>query len=387
MKKLCMSFLSENFSGFTFFSKLKQVLKEPENLTDEQFRIINTYVLSIICIFFLVINIFVNRDNPNPEVFFVISLVIAIKCSSILCLYYRILPVTVVQPISIGVLAMLGYFILMTSSYDATGSLVWFIIFPPMIMFVMKLYSGTVVFLLYFLSLCLLILSPLNFLVSDNFTEPQLFRFLLAFCGSFIFSFSTEYLRYRTKAALVKAYRKHEEYAITDPLTGLKNRRGFDKILPKVLSQAEKDSVHYTVMLADIDHFKSINDTYGHDVGDAVLQHISQILLSQKSPQDYVFRWGGEEFILLMSHVSHEQASSIANRIRLACKSSPYIVEKQNPDNPNDLVARELSVTMSIGYHVAPYYVCPWQTIKHADNNVYKSKANGRDCVFGNGEK
>ncbi len=372
MEKIIDSFIDKGATKLPILKTLKEIMSSPEKLTDTQLRTINTYILALTSIILLPFAFLINIENFYSPITSGILLLLSVKIFLLVSLHYKLLSVNVVQPLSVLSLALFGYFILLSDNFDPSGSLVWFIIFPPMIMFTMNLKAGTISFFVYYLSLCLLVFSPLSIYLNKNLTQPQLLRFLIAVLGAFVFSWFIEFIRFKTKSALLTAYKKNEEYAFTDVLTNLKNRRSFNKIMPEVIKKTKIDDSHFTLMLIDIDYFKKINDTYGHDMGDLALQHVSKILETQKNPTDYAFRWGGEEFVLLMPTLSVSHAEDAANRIRLKVEKTPYILD--------DTV---LNITVSIGYYVGNSKSTQHEAITLADENVYTAKSNGRNCVIG----
>ncbi len=357
----------------TCYKKFKTIMKSPENLTDLQFRMINTYLLGIISIIIMLFSFILNLGHATSNIFYLVTFFIFLLTASLIGLYTNKISINIAQPTCICVLAALGYYILITDSYDASESLVWFIIFPPMILFTMGLHLGSVLATIYFLSLCVLTLTPLNFLLSDAFTHTQILRFLIAFLGAFLFSFCTEYIRYKTKSALVKAYKLNQMLAFTDPLTGLGNRRSFEDKISKLITEIKENKIPLTIMLIDIDHFKSINDTHGHDIGDLAIKHLSQILMSQKNIFDFVFRWGGEEFLLLMPKLNQAKAKVVAERIRLTTEQTTF----------SDIKQGTIKFTISIGYSTDENTYNIVEMIKKADQNLYKAKKNGRNCAIG----
>ena len=151
----------------------------------------------------------------------------------------------------------------------------------------------------------------------------------------------------------------------TDPLTGLYNRRGMQLTL--TLWRAEKRP--FAVVALDIDHFKQVNDTYGHDVGDRVLQKLAELLRSCSRDDDVVCRVGGEEFLMLLPDVSQATAAKVAERLRQTVESS--VVEP---------VGR---VTISAGVALWPQHSRdPSQVLKGADQQLYAAKAAGRNRVM-----
>lgn len=114
-----------------------------------------------------------------------------------------------------------------------------------------------------------------------------------------------------------------EELALTDALTGLPNRRAIEDWAASQLSNAARHGFPFWVALADLDHFKQVNDTFGHDAGDAVLKRFSKILKSSLRKGDLCGRLGGEEFLLVLTHTNKENALKVIDRIRMELSSTP----------------------------------------------------------------
>ena len=106
------------------------------------------------------------------------------------------------------------------------------------------------------------------------------------------------------------------EHATTDPLTGLNNRRAIKPQLHSEIARARRHGSTFTVVMADLDHFKRINDDYGHNIGDGVLQMLAGRLRAAIRQEDRPVRWGGEEFLVFMPEIGSEQARVVAERIR-----------------------------------------------------------------------
>lgn len=158
------------------------------------------------------------------------------------------------------------------------------------------------------------------------------------------------------------------EYAIKDPLTGLYNRTLLDTLLHQAIQQSKRTNVAMTILIIDIDHFKSINDTYGHDAGDTVLREVSELLLGRMRSVDKVFRLGGEEFLALLFGTDAESSKQVAEELRHAV-SSLRIVSGQS------------SITASIGIATLSPGEDSTAWIKRADENLYHAKQQGRNRV------
>lgn len=165
--------------------------------------------------------------------------------------------------------------------------------------------------------------------------------------------------------AEVDLARTHEREATTDRLTETLNRRGLEPYLAREMSLADRHHVPFSVVLLDIDHFKSINDVYGHNVGDNVLRAVGEVIRKSARTSDLVGRWGGEEFLLLLPHTDLTHARLAADRIRSAVERARVLEARP--------------VTLSAG--VAEF--APADTAKslvqRADKQLYAAKAAGRN--------
>ncbi len=169
------------------------------------------------------------------------------------------------------------------------------------------------------------------------------------------------------------------ELAITDQLTGLYNRRFLDTQLAPLVHRAQCGGDPVSVMTVDIDHFKRCNDTFGHDVGDAVLREFAARLASNTRPSDYACRQGGEEFIVVMPRTTGDIACLAAERLRRAIAASGFII----PGLPH-----ALDVTISIGVASTEGADDTTETLlKRADEALYEAKRGGRNRVIGKAAK
>ncbi len=163
------------------------------------------------------------------------------------------------------------------------------------------------------------------------------------------------------------------ELAVTDPLTGLHNRRYMAGQLSGLVRRAARGGEPVAALLVDIDHFKRINDSFGHDVGDDVLREFAVRLATNVRAIDLACRYGGEEFVVIMPDTGLETAHRIAERLRLHVAGSPFRVSG---------VEDPLSVTISIGVAcTGDVEESPDQLLKRADEAVYDAKAKGRNQV------
>ncbi len=154
-----------------------------------------------------------------------------------------------------------------------------------------------------------------------------------------------------------------------DALTDLYNRRSCDKMLRTTINKARNNNRTFCTVLADIDHFKSINDTYGHESGDIVLQNVAKILKTHIHKQGYVGRWGGEEFLMVYENCNLEQAKEQLGTLQTILRETTHKFDNG-----------EVHVTLTFGV-VCDSSLEPHELIKKADENLYMGKANGRDCI------
>ena len=162
------------------------------------------------------------------------------------------------------------------------------------------------------------------------------------------------------------------QMAVTDPLTGLHNRRYLESHLGGLIDTAADGDKPLSLMILDIDHFKSVNDTFGHDVGDEVLKSFAERIKTVIRGVDVFCRLGGEEFIIVMPDTSLDIAGRVAERVRQAVGEVLFSIEGG---------ARQISVTVSIGLAERRNGREADAVLKRADRALYRSKAAGRNRV------
>jgi diguanylate cyclase (GGDEF)-like protein/PAS domain S-box-containing protein len=169
----------------------------------------------------------------------------------------------------------------------------------------------------------------------------------------------------------IKLVNELENLSKTDSLTGLLNRRTLLEIAAKEISRYQRSGTVFCLLMLDLDHFKNINDTYGHAGGDKILQAVAELLKEQERPYDYAVRMGGEEFCILLSNTSMKQAYRFAERIKKLI-SEINIYEK----------GQSIKITTSIGIsEVIKTDINLESTLKRADEALYNAKEAGRNCI------
>ncbi|MFN3740892.1 MAG: diguanylate cyclase [Thermodesulfovibrionales bacterium] len=167
--------------------------------------------------------------------------------------------------------------------------------------------------------------------------------------------------------------RRLEIMAITDHLTEIYNRRHFEEILKREFTRALRYNLHLSCLMCDIDHFKRINDTFGHAAGDTVLKEVARLIYSSLREIDVIARWGGEEFIVLLTQAKKADAKKVAERVLQSVSAYKF---QGLPENEK--------ITVSIGVASIPEDrdIDNWEKlIKAADEALYRAKRNGRNRV------
>ena len=216
------------------------------------------------------------------------------------------------------------------------------------------------------------------------------FRVLLSLAAVVVFAFVGIVKQARLERELANANRELLDASLTDVLTGVRNRRFFTNSIEADVQQVlrsfasdpsvdvrNRDLVFY---LIDIDHFKKVNDQFGHKIGDQVLAEVARRINSAARLSDAVIRWGGEEFLLLSRYTDRKEAHILANRLLDAVGSRPYRVEVSNA---------ELRISCSIGWASFPWTEMEPKLVSHeqvlvlADYALYQAKGSGRNRAVG----
>ena len=174
-------------------------------------------------------------------------------------------------------------------------------------------------------------------------------------------------------AELLEAKKRLELLSITDQLTGLKNRRYFDGCYTSEYKRACRSQSSISVMVIDIDHFKRVNDTYGHLVGDECIRLVAQAIhVHSQRPGDMAFRYGGEEFVVLLTDTDCGGSSSVAQLIRQEVEHIQYRYDGSVVD---------LSVSIGIATTIPNDEIGAKNLLQQADDALYQAKENGRNRV------
>ena len=178
-------------------------------------------------------------------------------------------------------------------------------------------------------------------------------------------------VRYAVK--LGATLRQLREEALRDELTGLLNRRELQALLQNEWLRAVRFKRPFALGIADIDHFKQVNDTYGHPIGDRVIRHVGEVMETTLRRLDRVARFGGEEYAILMPETGRREAGIAMERVRAALAQAPCVLPE---------AGLQIAVTLSIGVAVPlEDATSPDELIAAADRRLYAAKRSGRDAV------
>lgn len=194
----------------------------------------------------------------------------------------------------------------------------------------------------------------------------DLVALVLLFCGGFALVVTR--LSFVTTSDVVRIA-KLERDAIEDPLTGTYNRRYLDSKMAEEVERAKRLHIPLSAVLIDLDHFKHVNDTYGHDVGDMVLRHVCGLIIASARPSDTVIRYGGEEFVVIAPNCSTADAATLGERMRQTIADSALSLPDGN----------DLAVTASLGVSSLSSNGSSSDMLRAADQALYSAKRSGRN--------
>ncbi len=251
-----------------------------------------------------------------------------------------------------------------------------------------KLTTMEVIVIVFFSLICTILMDYLNayerlqlFILSNNLTVfDEFIVFFPAFIAMGFILFSTKKVRelglevkrrQDAEKALLESEKNYRHLSITDELTGLFNQRHFFDRLKAELDRAERYSKTLSIILMDVDDFKIFNDTHGHLEGDKVLHAIGHIITSYIRSSDIAFRYGGEEFVVIMPETNGSSASKVAERIRKGFKGHPFTTQTSSTEH----LTLSLGITEFISGEKIDRFV------KRADANMYTAKKTGKDRI------
>ncbi|MEA2028283.1 MAG: GGDEF domain-containing protein, partial [Campylobacterota bacterium] len=202
-------------------------------------------------------------------------------------------------------------------------------------------------------------------IISATQEEYERIHTLIHFIDDYIDSAKTEFVSKKLMHQL-------QETSRHDPLTNLYNRKYLDEYIEEAMFEHDENGTNYGILMADIDYFKMINDTYGHAVGDEALKIIARVLSDNITSKDLVVRYGGEEFIVVLYECNRERLSEVAQRIRTE------FAKQKIKTATGTTFTKTISIGGALLPDDAPNF---WKVIKLADVALYDAKNGGRDRV------
>lgn len=267
------------------------------------------------------------------------------------------------------VLIVFGWWLVATGGSDGNGFL-WIFAIPPFVLSTLGLWRGLLLMLVFFFG----ILAELFFINSalsiHSFPDSFILHFLLSLSLCTVFVALTESARRHSEQKLIALSHEMARCARIDPLTGLDNRRSLCEKFDYEQIRAKRNDSRLSLIMCDVDHFKTINDTFGHSCGDYILREMASLLSASVRAQDIVCRWGGEEFLLLLPDTTENGASKLAEKIRVLIEQYTF-----------SYYGNPVPVTLSLGVHECGNEGHADYHIRMADQKLYMAKDRGRNTV------
>lgn len=268
------------------------------------------------------------------------------------------------------VMSLLAFYLLCTGGSNNTGPL-WFYILPSLIFYILGLHRGAVMLgALLCLSVGILYI-PGHPLLMTTYDGAFVHRFIGSLFSVSVIAWAYEYSKEDGRRELLSLSRRLNDLSRRDELTGLANRRDMLERIQREIDRHERNSLPFSIIIADIDHFKQINDTYGHECGDNMLRLIGETLTANVQKRDLVSRWGGEELLILLPETDLVRAHAIAERLRKIIGMTRLTCGEA-----------QVGVTLSLGVTEFSGELSISEFVSLADSYMYLAKSAGRDTIY-----
>ncbi len=254
---------------------------------------------------------------------------------------------------------------------ENTG-LYWIFLVPITLFVFFGHVKGLILNIIIFIGLAVMLINPEYILAEYRSEETS--RFIASYIVNMAFCFINEFFRSRSHEELAMMNFEKQRQANSDPLTVLPNRRFVESIFFKMAISSPQNYLPLMFVVLDIDFFKKVNDTYGHDIGDEVLKHIAMLLKTNTRDTDIVARTGGEEFLIIFPSTSLEQGLEVTKKIKNIIEKTPFTKENKTG---NILV----NITVSMGCVSIDCVNEIDIALKQADELLYQAKNNGRNRI------
>jgi diguanylate cyclase (GGDEF)-like protein len=262
---------------------------------------------------------------------------------------------------------MLMIFLVYSGGVDNTGPL-WIFIVSPVSLFLLGLKRGLIEISIFFLIICFIFFLPYD--IFSNAVYPINFkvRLVYVFVTVTFLSACYEYFREESYKETLVISKQYERLASTDQLTKLCNRRSVLMMMEKESSRISRNNESMSIILCDVDHFKQVNDQYGHNAGDKVLIRLGEIFTKTIREQDTVARWGGEEFLFLLPQTTAKNAEVLAHKVHNELTKESVHYE-----------GTDIKITVSMGIAQMAANQDIHEVINQADKYLYEAKHAGRN--------
>ncbi|GAA3971876.1 diguanylate cyclase [Allohahella marinimesophila] len=285
---------------------------------------------------------------------------------------------------NITVFAMSALILLLVATGGEKGTAaLWSYIYPLLITYVIGLRRGIIYCTLMYIALFTIVLVPEVLGLQSPYSDEFKLRYLLSYLFTTLFSFVIESSRQASSDELLRLGKDIETASRMDVLTGLANRRHMQSLLDEAEYDYGRSETDYAVLMVDVDHFKKVNDRYGHSAGDVALQSLASIFANGLRQTDTASRWGGEEFLVLLRSSSASDALQIAERIRAETEQLEIPCDTDVAADEDDTTATDnvIRLTVSVGVALRHQGKSLDATLLTADNCLYQAKHAGRNRV------
>ena len=267
-------------------------------------------------------------------------------------------------------LYLLMFYLTYTGGVENTGPL-WIYIVAPVSVFIHGLKRGLIDIGLFVLIISTIMFIPTNIIAHAEYNIEFKLRLLYSFLTVTFLSALYEYSREKSYKKALKLSKKYQQLAHFDLLTQLSNRRGALSLLTQEKARIMRNPQPCSIILCDVDHFKKVNDQYGHNAGDAVLVELAKIFTKNTRDQDCIARWGGEEFLFILPQTLAKNANILAEKIQETLQD--YLVNYEGD---------KIKVTVSMGIEQFNGEQSIDEVINNADKYLYQAKNAGRNQIF-----
>lgn len=267
-------------------------------------------------------------------------------------------------------LYLLMFYLVYTGGVENTGPL-WIFIVAPVSVFVHGFRRGLIDIALFVIIISSIMFIPTDIIAHAEYTLGFKLRLLSSFLTVTFLSALYEYSRDRAYQHTLELSKKYQQLANFDPLTQLSNRRDALHILQREQARIIRNKEPLSIILCDVDHFKKINDQYGHNAGDAVLIDLAKIFTKNIRKQECIARWGGEEFLFILPKTPAINANIFAGKIQAILQ-----------DHLVNFEGKKIKVTVSLGIEQFNDNQSIDEVINNADKYLYQAKDAGRNQIF-----